>query len=199
MKKLFLFTIFTLSFGQLVIFSQDKESKNPEPVKPALVIIDIQNQFLAGIPEQDKKIAFYYINSYISIFRKKNLPIIRVYHTDPGWGPHPDSSGFQYPEEIQALPDDPMVVKNYANSFKKTDLHKILQEEKCNTLLLCGLSAVGCVIATYFGAKDLDYKTFMLKDAIMSHDSAYTGYIEEIFGAIGYDVASFILEQAKRD
>jgi nicotinamidase-related amidase len=198
MKKLFLFTIFTLSLGQLVIFSQDKESKKPEPVKPALVIIDIQNQFLPSIPERDKKTALHYINSYISLFRKKNLPIIRVYHTDPGWGPHPDSSGFQFPEEIQVLQDDPMVVKNYPSGFKKTDLHKILQEKKCNTLLLCGLSAVGCVISTYFGAKDLDYKTFMLKDAIMSHNSAYTDYIEEIFGAIGYDVADFILEQAKK-
>jgi nicotinamidase-related amidase len=197
MKKLIIFLIALFINGNLFIYPQGKETKEPDPVSPALIIIDIQKQFLSWIPEHDLKIAREYINGYIAVFRKKNLPIIRVYHTDPGWGPHPDSAGFQYPENIQIKPDDPMVIKNYASSFKKTNLHEILQQQKCNTLFLCGLSAIGCVISTYFAAKDLDYKTFMLKDAILSHNSTYTDNIEEIFGAIGYEVTTLILDQVK--
>ncbi len=43
-----------------------------------------------------------------------------------------------------------------SSAFKHTGLNKILRERKCNILFLCGLSAVGCVLATYFGGKDLD-------------------------------------------
>jgi nicotinamidase-related amidase len=185
-----------LIVNQITLLSQDKKPDDVEPAKPALVIIDIQNEYLSWIPEQDKGIAMYYINAYISLFRSKNLPVIRVYHTDPEYGPSPESEEFQYPDDIQIKPDDPMIIKNYASSFKKTELDKILRENNCNTLFLCGLSAVGCVISTHFAAKDLDYKVFMLKDAIMSHNSTYTDNIETMFGAVDYEAVSYMLEQA---
>ena len=77
------------------------------------------------------------------------------------------------------------------------DVMKILKEKNCNTLFLCGLSSVGCVLATYFGAADLDYKAFMLKNSLMSHDSDYTRSIEDIFGAINYQVVKVLLENAE--
>ena len=197
-KKLVMLMIALFISASSFLYSQDVEKNQAELIRPALIIIDIQKQFLSWIPEHDLKIAREYINAYIAVFRKKNLPIIRVYHTDPGYGPHPDSAGFQYPEEIQIKPDDPMVIKNYASSFKKTNLHEILQEKKCNTLFLCGLSAVGCVISTHFAAQDLDYKVFMLKDAILSHNSTYTDNIEVMFGALGYEVTSLLLDQVKK-
>jgi nicotinamidase-related amidase len=196
MRRMTLIVLFILVYNQITILSQDKKPEDVEPAKPALVIIDIQNQYLTWIPEQDKGIAMYYINAYISLFRSKDLPVIRVYHTDPEYGLSPESQEFQYPDDIKIKPDDPMIIKNYASSFKKTELDKILRENKCNTLFLCGLSAVGCVISTHFAAKDLDYKVFMLKDAIMSHNSTYTDNIETMFGAVDYEAVSFMLEQA---
>jgi nicotinamidase-related amidase len=196
MKQLTLLILIFLIVNQITLLSQDKKPDDVEPAKPALVIIDIQNEYLSWIPEQDKGIAMYYINAYISLFRSKNLPVIRVYHTDPEYGPSPESEEFQYPDDIQIKPDDPMIIKNYASSFKKTELDKILRENNCNTLFLCGLSAVGCVISTHFAAKDLDYKVFMLKDAIMSHNSTYTDNIETMFGAVDYEAVSYMLEQA---
>lgn len=193
--KLYVILVILIS-GHLSAFPQEKKDSESEPLKPALVIIDIQNKYLTWVPEQEKNIALYFINAYISLFRKHELPVVRVYHTDPEGGPAPDSEEFQYPDMIQISSDDPMVIKNYANSFKKTDLEKILNEKECNLLFLCGLSSVGCVISTYFGAKDLDFKAFMLKDAIMSHNSEYTSDVEIIFDALSYDAASIILEQA---
>lgn len=195
MKKITILFLIILIANQITILSQDKKPEDVKPAKPALVIIDIQNQYLTWIPEQDKGIAMYYINAYISLFRSKDLPIIRVYHADPEYGPSPESEEFQYPDDIKIKSDDPMVIKNYASSFKKTELDKILRENNCNTLFLCGLSAVGCVISTHFAAKDLDYKVFMLKDAIMSHNSAYTDNIETMFGAVDYEAVSYMLDQ----
>jgi nicotinamidase-related amidase len=77
--------------------------------------------------------------------------------------------------------------------FKKTDLEKILHEKKCNTLFLCGLRSVGCVLATYFGAKNADFNVFMIRDAVMSHNSTYTDNIEEILNALDFDTIDLIL------
>ena len=193
--RLFVITLIFI-LGPLSVFSQDKKDSDPELLKPALVIIDIQNQYLNWVPDEEKGVALYFINAYIELFRKYELPVIRVYHTDPEAGPSPDSDAFQFPDMIQVTQDDPMVIKNYANAFKKTDLEKILHEKNCNLLMLCGLSSVGCVISTYFAAKDLDFKAFMLKNAIMSHNPSYTDDIEIIFDALGYDAASVIIEQS---
>jgi len=47
-------------------------------------------------------------------------------------------------------------------------------------VFLVGLSAVGCVLATYHGADDLDYKVFMVKHALISHDAALTKSVYDI-------------------
>ncbi len=194
MKRITLLVLIILVYNRATILSQDKKAEDANPAKAALVIIDIQNKYLTHMSEEDKGIAMYFINAYISMFRSKGLPVIRVYHTDPEYGPSPGSEEFQYPDEIQIKPDDPMIIKNYASSFKKTELDKILKENNCNTLFLCGLSAVACVISTHFAAKDLDYKVFMLKDAIISHNPDYTDYVETMFGAVDYEAVSYMLE-----
>ncbi len=187
--------LFVLS-GQ--IYAQGKTDKKVERLRPALLVIDIQNEYLPMIPEREKEVGLYMINAYIDFFRMNDMPIVRIHHTDPQWGPHPDSSGFQFPETIHVKPGDPKVVKNYGNAFNKTELDKLLKEKKCNTLFLCGLSSVGCVLATYFGARDLDYNAFMIKDAIMSHNSDYTDAVENIFGAVGYEVIKTMRDNAEK-
>ena len=197
MKKIIISIMVILVSVQFAVLSQEKETNNADTGRPALVIIDIQNQYLSMVPEREKNIAFYFINEYIKLFREKGLPVIRVYHTSQDLNPHPDSIGFQYPDNILIEPDDPMIIKHYTNSFKKTELDKMLKERNCNTLFLCGLSSVACVIATYFGAKDLDYNVFLLKNAIMSHNSTYTENIEIMFEAVGHDAVKYILEQTE--
>jgi nicotinamidase-related amidase len=96
------------------------------------------------------------------------------------------------------LPEDPKVIKTYGNGFNKTDLEKVLRDKGANTLFLCGLSSVGCVLATWMGAQDLDFKAFLLKDAIMSHNADYTNQIEDIFSAIGYEVVEVMLDNAEK-
>ncbi|MBP1665900.1 MAG: Isochorismatase family, partial [Bacteroidetes bacterium] len=82
------------------------------------------------------------------------------------------------------------------DGFNKTDLNKVLQEKGVNTVFMCGLSAVGCVLATWIGAQNNDYKAFMIKDALLSHDADYTNTIEAMFDAVGPDVITLVLENA---
>ena len=179
-------------------FSQDPKEQTKAQIKPALLIIDIQNVYLSMVPEREKEVAMYYINGLIELFRSKGYPIIRIYHLDKESGPKPDSEQFEYPTSVLIKDEDAKVIKTYGNGFNKTDLDKIIKEQGSNTLFLCGLSAVGCVLATWIGAQDHDYKAFMVKNAIMSHDSDYTKNVEDMFDAVSYDIVQLILENSEK-
>jgi len=198
MKKL---TIsLTLIFASLtgIAYSQEAKEKTTPEMKPALVVIDIQNAFLPMIPEQEKKTGLEYINYLISLFRANGYPVIRVYHSSKDFGVVPDTEPFEFPATVKIRPDDPKIIKTYPDSFNKTDLDKVLKETGSNTLFLCGLSAVGCVLSTYVGAQNHDYRVFMCKNAIMSHNSDFTKTISEIFEAVGYDMIRMLLETSRQ-
>jgi nicotinamidase-related amidase len=179
-------------------FSQESKEQTKAQIKPALLIIDIQNVYLSMIPEREKEVAIYFINGLIELFRSNGFPIVRIYHLDREYGPKPDSEQFEYPNSVLIRDEDAKVIKTYGNGFNKTDLDRILREKGSNTLFLCGLSAVGCVLATWIGAQDNDYKAFMVKDAIMSHDSDFTNHVEDMFNAVGFDVVRLILENSEK-
>jgi nicotinamidase-related amidase len=169
-------------------------TKNKMKVKPALLIIDVQNRYISFIPPREKELAFFFINLLIDLFRKHGFPIIRIYHSNKENGPRPNTEEFEYPETIKIKSDDIQIIKTYSDSFNKTKLNNILKEKGCNTLFLCGLSAVGCVLASKTGAQNYDYKAFIIKDAIMSHNSDYTKNVEAMFDAISYDAIELILD-----
>lgn len=194
MKKIMFLIISVTMFSASTIIAQDKK---PERMHPALLVIDIQKQFMPMMDKRDTAIPMYAINAYIDLFRKNGFPIIRIYHSDKDYGPFPGTPEFEFPEEVTILPDDPKVIKTYGNGFNKTDLEKILRNKGVNTLFLCGLSSVGCVLATFMGANDLDFKAFLIKDAMMSHNADYTNSIEEIFGALGYDAVTVMIDNAE--
>jgi len=174
-------------------------AENPAPprMKPALLVIDVQNAWLPHMDERDVKVAMDHINWAIVLFRDNGFPVIRVYHTDPKDGPAPGSEAFAFPKTVAIKDDDPMVVKNYGNSFKKTDLDKVLKEKGVNTVFLVGLSAVGCVLATYHGANDLDYNVFMVKHALISHDAALTKSVYDICTNISPAALKLLIENAR--
>jgi len=199
MKKAFCGMVLAMMFTVAALASPNGLQKQAEKqMKPVLLVIDIQNEYLSMVPEREKEVALYMINAAIELFRENGFPVIRVYHTDLKYGPKPDTEAFEFPKSIMIKSEDPRIIKNYPNAFKKTDLEKMLRDRGCNTLFLCGLSAVGCVLATYHGAADLDFDVFMLKDAIMSHNSAYTDSIEDIFSALGYGALKVMLEYAQK-
>jgi nicotinamidase-related amidase len=187
---------FLLMINSSKSFSQDKNEQTKIQIKPALLIIDIQNAYLTMIPEREKEVALYYINGLIELFRNHNYPVIRIYHLSEEFGPKQDTEEFEFPASVSIKSDDPKIIKYYSDGFNKTDLDKVIKEHGSNTLFLCGLSAVGCVLATWIGAQNHDYKAFLVKDAIMSHNSDYTNNVEDMFDAVSYDVVKLILESS---
>lgn len=192
MKKLVL--LFLLVVYAASAFSQQKEKKE---LKPALLVIDVQNAFVPMMDQSDKDRAFQMINGAIWVFENSKLPIIRIYHQDKQWGPATDSEEFKFDPSIKFSEEYPMVIKHYSDGFNKTDLDKVLKEKGINTVFLCGLSATGCVLSTFIGANNHDYKAFMVKDALLSPNAAQTNVIEEIMNTVDLETMMFMIEYLK--
>jgi nicotinamidase-related amidase len=195
MKKLTALVAILFMVISVPLSAQDKAEMPKEPIKPALLVIDVQKAFLPMM-SADKETAMEYINALIELFRKNGYPVIRIYHISEENGVTPGTEGFEFPETVKILPTDPKVIKTYGDGFNKTDLDKVIKSTGSNTLFLCGLSAVGCVLATWNGAQNFDYKAFMVKDAIISHKEQYTRNVEQMFDAISYDVVQLLIGQA---
>lgn len=198
MKVMWLLTLFFMAVPFLLAETKNPEVEAGKQMKPALIVIDIQNRYLPMMAQDEKDLALRITNGAIWLFHQHDLPVIRVYHSDPQFGPKPGDEDFEFPESVIIKEEDTKVIKNYPSAFKKTELEKLLREKNVNTVFLCGLSAVGCVLATYYGAMERDFDVFMVKNAIMSHKVEYTSVIRDITDSVSWKTLEFMLEHLEK-
>ncbi len=157
-------------------------------MKPALFVIDMQKDYFNRSERmaESMKSAVEYINAAIEVFRKKNLPVIVVQHMNQEDGPMPGQSGFEVLDELKLQPQDGRVTKTYGNAFTKTGLAEKLRELGIDTIILTGLSAESCVLSTYRGALDFDFKPIMLRGSLASSNAENIKFVEQISETITY-------------
>jgi nicotinamidase-related amidase len=183
-----------LLFSSSAALAQDDEL---DPVKPVLLVVDIQNKYIPMMDQRDQDSAMRYIDGAIWLFRKYEFPVVHVYHTNPTHGPEPGTEDFEFPDTVDIQETDAKVVKNYPSAFTKTDLDAILKEKDVNTVFICGLSATGCVLATYYGALERDYNVFMIEGALMSDNAEHTETIKDIVDSVTWGGLEVILRATK--
>jgi nicotinamidase-related amidase len=151
-------------------------------MKAALLVIDIQNEFfnISRACTDSLKSAIQYVNAAIELFRKKNLPIIAVQHKSVEDDLTPDKPGFGIPDTVKLEPNDLRIVKTYGNSFNNTGLTEKLRGLGVDTVIITGFCAEQCVLSTYKGAEDLDFKPIILKGSIASDNLEHLKFVEEI-------------------
>ena len=198
MKEVLLLLSLLVTMPALLAQTDMPRKPLSKDMKPALIVIDIQERYLPMMAEEEKDMALQMINGAIWVFKKHEVPVIRVYHSDPQFGPKPGEEGFEFPSSVIITEDDPQVIKNYPSAFTKTNLEEILRKKNINTVFLCGLSAVGCVLATYYGSMDRGFETFMVKNAIMSHKAEYTEVVEDITETVSFKTLQFMLEHLRK-
>jgi nicotinamidase-related amidase len=150
-------------------------------MKPALLVIDVQTHFFdEPVSVKSLERATWYINAAIDVFRKKDLPVICIQHTNPKGGFTQESEGFEVHKDIKVLESDPHIIKTYGNAFNKTDLGKLLSDLGVDTLVITGYMAENCVLSTYRGALDLDLAPIILRGSIVSHIPEHEKFVENI-------------------
>ncbi|MBU8826115.1 cysteine hydrolase family protein [Mycolicibacterium goodii] len=133
-----------------------------EPVRladSALVLIDCQNTYTQGVMElEGVQAALDATAELLDRARSAGIPIIHIQH-DAGPG-----SPYDVREKIGAIVDsvvprgdEPVVVKNFPNSFVQTDLQQRLQAVNASNLVLAGFMTHMCVNSTARGAFNLGF------------------------------------------
>lgn len=134
--------------------------------KPALVVIDLQNDYFPGgaFPLANTDATLLAIERAIEDAKAKGIPVVHVQHVaDPMQGIAPffnaNTTGVEIHARIRtAAPDAPVVVKHYADSFEGTRLHETLQQLGVDELLLCGMMTQNCVTHTALSRQADRYK-----------------------------------------
>ncbi len=154
-------------------------------MKPALLIVDIQNAWLDENKDLKASVEkrINTVNRTIRWFRKK-LPIIVICHEDKDCGVVPGSRQFECAEALEVKDNDLRVTKHYPNSFCKTRLNTILKKNGCDAVVIVGLSASGCALATAFGALDHDLTPYIVKSGVASHNEDHVRFAEELFRTV---------------
>jgi len=151
-------------------------------MKPALLVIDIQNIWLDDNADLKRSVEkrIDVINGAIAWFRQNKRPVIVVYHEDEERGLMPGTKPFEVPEYVKIKETDVKVSKRYPSAFGKTELEAVLRREGCDAVVIAGLSASGCVLASYFGAWDHDIHPYLVQGGVASHNEEHVRAAEDI-------------------
>jgi nicotinamidase-related amidase len=124
-----------------------------------LVLIDCQNTYTQGVMELDGvQSALDETAELLDRARTAGIPIIHIQHDD-GPGSLYDIQGESGAIVSRVAPreGEPVVVKNYPNSFVQTDLDERLKAVNASNLVLAGFMTHMCVNSTARGAFNLGY------------------------------------------
>lgn len=165
-------------------------------MKPALLIIDVQKAFFKEDPQTTKSLneAMVYIQAALALFRKKELPVVFIYHKSEDEQLVPGEDGFEFPDELVVNPGDLCIHKTYGNAFNHTELAKKLMELGVDTVILTGFCAEYCVLSTARGAEDLDLTPVVLRGSLASGVAENIRFVENISAIISYSALAKVLQ-----
>jgi nicotinamidase-related amidase len=153
--------------------------------KPALLIIDMQNDFVrdgAPLKVRDAGLIIVKIQSLLDVFRRNRLPvfhIIRVHRRDGSdveifrsdlFKTMPfaveGTKGAAIISELEPREGEYIVRKTRMSAFMHTDLDLILRTLGVDTVFIAGIQTPNCIRTTVFDACALNYKVILVEDAV---------------------------------
>ncbi|MCT9011389.1 isochorismatase family protein [Streptomyces rhizosphaerihabitans] len=108
------------------------------------------------------------IDTLVARARAEAVPVIWVQHSDDQMKRGSDS--WQYVPELVRRDAEPVVHKNYADSFEATDLEDLLAERAVGHVLVTGAQTDVCVRSTLHGAFTRGYDVTLVGDAHTTED-----------------------------
>ena len=154
-------------------------------MNPALVLIDVQNDFLRRpgiVPAPD--ILIRTLDHLVSQLRVAGVPVIHVHTLVNADGsdrmPHWKRDGYQAcvagtegclpPAALAPEPHDHLITKQFYSAFESPRLDAILQGAQIDTLIVAGLFTHGCVRASVLDAYARGYRVLVVADAVASNE-----------------------------
>jgi nicotinamidase-related amidase len=147
-------------------------------MKPALIIIDIQNDYfpggrmeLEGSPEASLQAA-----RLLQGFRDQGLPLVHIQHVSNRPGASfflPDTEGVNIHANVTPRAGETVIQKHFPNSFRGTGLLEHLRAQGADHLVIAGMMTHMCVDATTRAAFDLGFSCSLAHDACATRALAF--------------------------
>jgi nicotinamidase-related amidase len=132
----------------------------------ALLVIDVQNDVMAGAHNRDGVVANVAV--LVGKARAADVPVVWVQHS---CDPMPvGSDGWRYVPELLQAEAEPVVHKRYPDSFEDTDLEAVLAERGIGRLVVAGAQTDECIRSTLHGAIVRGYDATLVEDAHTTED-----------------------------
>jgi nicotinamidase-related amidase len=149
-----------------------------------LILVDIQNDYFPGGKMELYQMEAAAANAVLllSFFRERNWPIVHIQHLSIKPGASffiPETFGVEIHSSVFPQIDEPIVQKNFPNSFRQTNLHEILKSHGVEELVICGAMSHICIDTTTRAANDLGYQVTLIYDACATRDLTFNGLFVE--------------------
>jgi nicotinamidase-related amidase len=151
-------------------------------MKTALLIIDVQNDYFPDgkMELSNSTEAGVNIKDLLRFFRSKSLPVIHVQHISVKPGSTfflPGTPGAEIHDTVKPAAGEKIVIKNYPNSFRNTDLLDHLKAHDISTLVITGMMTHMCIDTTVRAAFDLGFECIVAGDCCATKSLKYSDMI----------------------
>src|SRR6266498_2216758 len=137
----------------------------------ALLVVDVQNGVVEGAPERDAVVAN--VGSLVEKARRERVPVVWVQHSDEQLARGSDD--WRIVPELTPGEAEPLVEKNYGDSFEDTTLENVLSGLGVGRLVVTGAQTDACIRATLHGALVRGYDATLVEDAHTTDDPSQWG------------------------
>jgi nicotinamidase-related amidase len=146
----------------------------------ALVIVDIQNFYFEKglVPLTGSVEAADRARVALVAFRLRGLPVVHVRHVPKSVAivdGEPVDAQYRIRPEVAPRAGEPVISKQFANSFRETDLLAVLQRMGIKRLVVAGMQTHMCVEAASRAATDLGFEVVVLHDACATRALEFGG------------------------
>jgi nicotinamidase-related amidase len=137
----------------------------------ALLVIDVQNAVVQKACRRDAVVAS--INRLVEKARREQVPVVWVQHSDEDL-PR-GSENWKIVPELSPGDAEPLIHKNYGDSFEDTGLEAVLSELGVGRVIVVGAQTDACIRSTLHGAFVRGYDATLVSDAHTTEDQSQWG------------------------
>ena len=146
-------------------------TKTRESNKGVLLVVDVQVGVMRNVWDAARIIKN--INKAIEKARSQDIPVIWVQHSDEGL--ERESDAWRIVPELKRDAAEPLVEKNYGDSFEDTSLESVLSNLGVGRLIVAGAQTDACIRSTLHGALVRGYDAILVSDAHTTEDQTSWG------------------------
>jgi nicotinamidase-related amidase len=137
----------------------------------ALLVVDVQNGVVQTAHERDAVVAN--VASLVDKARREQVPVVWVQHSDEEMPRGSDD--WRIVAELTPADTEPLVDKNYGDSFEDTTLESVLSGLSIGRLVVVGAQTDVCIRSTLHGALVRGYDATLVSDAHTTDDMTAWG------------------------